>query len=69
MTDLWFDREFATVSRWGGMLWASHPSGVWAVMTQNLVYPDDIGLESGQLLGHFGGAVIGIGALLLDPWV
>jgi len=39
------------------------------VLTQDLVYPDDLALESDQLLGHYGAGWGGIGHLLLSDGV
>ncbi len=64
MTDLWFDRELGDVSRRGTMLFASSPGEVWAVLIQDLVFADDVGQESDQLLGHYGADVHGMGHLL-----
>lgn len=65
MSDLWFDQDLGDVSRRGTMLYVSRPGEVWAVLTQDLVFPDDVGQESEQLLGHYGAAVHGIGQALL----
>jgi hypothetical protein len=66
MINLWFDRDLGDVSSWGGVIYASHPDGVWAVHLTELVYPNNLELESDQILAHLGSAVGGIGYLLLQ---
>jgi hypothetical protein len=68
MTDLWFARDFgARISRRETMLFTSSPGEVWAAIWQDLTFPDDLALESDQLLGHYGALVHGAGhALLVD---
>lgn len=70
MSDPWFARDFAVrISRRGTMLFTSSPGEVWATIWQDLTYPDDIPLESDQLLGHYGALVHGAGHLLLGDGV
>lgn len=69
VTDLWFDRDLDDISRRGGMLYASYPGAVWAVLLSELVYPDDVEQESDQILGHFGAFAHGVGHLLLGDGV
>lgn len=70
MSDTWFARDFGTsVARWGTMLFTASPSEVWATIWQDLTYPDDLALESDQLLGHYGALVGGTGHQLLNEGV
>jgi hypothetical protein len=70
MSDLWFARDFGVpLSRRGSMLFTSSPGEVWATIWQDLTYPDDIPLESDQLLGHYGALVHGAGQQLLGDGV
>lgn len=69
MTTLWFDRDLGPVVRRGALLYAPSPEGVWAVLSAERTYPEDIGEESDQLLGLYGAAVHGIGHLMLGDGV
>lgn len=51
------------------MLFASPPGEVWAVLTQDLAFGDDVGQESHELLGLYGAAVHGAGHVLLGERV
>lgn len=67
MTDLWFDQEPGEPTRWGRMLYTASPSAagpVWAVLTSDIVHPDDLAQESRDVLGQYGACVHGMGHLL-----
>jgi hypothetical protein len=70
MSDLWFARDLGVrIARWGTMLFTSSPGEVWATIWRDLTYPDDLTLESDQLLAHYGAPVGGAGHQLLSEGV